>query len=283
MKKLAILTFLYYLFFPTLLAQEIDNFFTEWELDFKKESSQYLFGNNVKLRDAPNFKSELIELVTIDKKVKILEKTEAKDIFKGVEHPWYKVQVGNKTGYILGALIAHHKISTSENKVDFYFHINPEYKDKSFSIGIKAYKGKELLNAFDFNPIGHRFSFKVSGNRGIHEISNIVMIDYISEACGVEGGITYLFWDNEQFIHVADLTQMGDGGVLHEHQEFIFPGDPEGRNNGKSEIIFKAEMGHEINEETQWYITNSQSRILKWDSRKKKIIPEDFHSFPKEN
>ena len=281
MKKLITLTIQFFLVFNFIFGQDSGNYFTDWDLDFKAGSTQFLFGNNVKLRDAPNLKSELVELIEIDKKVKILEKTEATDIFKDVAYPWYKVQVGNKTGYILGALIAHYKLSDPSKKVDFYFHINPEYKDKGFSISIKTYGGKELLDATQFNPIGHRFSFKVSGNRGFYDISSIVMVDYMSEACGVEGGITYLFWDEEDLTHVANLSSVGDGGILHYDEQFIFPDDPEGMNDGKSKIIYKQESGEEVEEKTQWYITKSQSRVLNWDNKKKQMIPKNFQTVPK--
>ncbi|WP_273568017.1 SH3 domain-containing protein [Maribacter halichondriae] len=60
--------------------------------EFEPGSTEYLFGDNVKLRTAPSTDSEVLEFLEIARPIKILGKTEVKQPFEGYDAYWYKVK-----------------------------------------------------------------------------------------------------------------------------------------------------------------------------------------------
>lgn len=258
--------------------------FTFYERDFKVENSYPVFGNNVKMRTAPSLDSEVVQLIAVGKEVKILEKTEATSDYQNFTNHWYKVEFENQSGYILGGLLAHHQLTSVQDKeVTFYYHLTPEQNDKDALLKIKAYRNKKLLNAFEFIPTGNTFSFEISDDRGVSQLWDILTINYWSEACGVEGGFTYIFWYENVMTHVADLSSFGDGGIYGISETFIFPNENEAYETYKSSILFKQEEEEMVDEDSMWIVTKMQSRKLEWNGAEKKIYPENFKVLPKRN
>lgn len=72
----------------TMIAQE--NRYVHGTYEFKAESTEYLFGDNVKLRVEPTTTSEVIQLLPIASAIKILEKTDITFSFNGLTHPGTK-------------------------------------------------------------------------------------------------------------------------------------------------------------------------------------------------
>lgn len=69
--------------------------------EFENGDIAYLFGDNVRLRIAPTSESEIVAVLKIGKRLEVLEKSNVKTTFKGIESPWYKVKYKNEVGYIL--------------------------------------------------------------------------------------------------------------------------------------------------------------------------------------
>ena len=74
--------------------------------EFKNGEIAYMFGNDVKFRDQPNAKSKVLNLLKIGEQIEIIEKSDSKMEFDGIESPWYKVKANDKIGFVLGNLIS---------------------------------------------------------------------------------------------------------------------------------------------------------------------------------
>ncbi|MBQ4822561.1 SH3 domain-containing protein [Aquimarina sp. MMG016] len=242
-------------------SQQNETRYISEHFSFKEGSTEYLFGNNVKLRSEPNTTSKAIDLLSIGSKIVILSKEEEFMQFEGLKSHWYKVNYKDKIGYILGALIASKKLSY--NDVNFYFNIKKDAENLQIKIR-NLQKGKNYIEA-NFNLIGREFEAKLSNNKGISEVSNIITIDYLSEACGIQGGKSYVFWDGTQFHHVADLSQISEAGIFYFSEEFIFPDE---ENGVPGKVYYVKEQGETIDETTGWTKTTIEKKEFSWSQNK---------------
>ena len=233
--------------------------------EFKSGEIAYMFGNDVKLREQLNTESNVLSLLKIGDRVEIVEKSDRKMEFDGIESPWYKVKVGDNIGFTLGSLISLDK-ATFENLT---------YLISLKKVGLKSFlKTRVLENNLEFNENNSRlftgeFSIKATGNNGLDNIKSIFEIDYLAESCGVNGGGIYLFYDGEDLIKAIDYTQVADADLYWFIEEYIFPNDKDGI---KGKIVYKSEVGETKEYETEWIESKITRRILEWNG--KEIFPK---------
>ncbi|MEM6964839.1 MAG: SH3 domain-containing protein [Bacteroidota bacterium] len=275
--KYPILIFVIALFCSNYLQSQNQSF--GWDQKFEIGKQYELFGNNVKLRATPSMKGEVLTLIEIGNQIEILNQSNQTDAYQKATYHWYQVKYKDQVGYILGALIAHYKqVGVSDKSLSFYFRFKYDEETSIGKMTIKTYRGSQLLDAKQTDLLAYSFSIKIIGNKGMENIDDIVQIDYWAESCGAYGGVSYFFWIGNDLIHAVDLVDTADGGAYHYSERFIFPADSEGRAR---RIIYLKEEGEMKEEETEWYITESHSRIIKWDASSKKFIPSDFKMKPK--
>ena len=236
--------------------------------EFEKGEIAFMYGDNVKLRDQPSVESNVLTFLKIGERVEIMEKTDSKMKFDGIESPWYKVKVNDKVGFVLGNLISLDK-ATYGNLTYLV-----SLKKDGLILFVKTRVLEDRLNYKEniSQLMTGYFSIKATGNRGLENIKSIVGIDYLAEACGVNGGGIYLFYNGEELVKAIDYTQVADGGAYWFHEEYIFPNDEEGKN-GK--IVYKREVGETIEEETEWVETKLTQRILEWNG--KEVFPKTVY------
>ncbi|MEP1489132.1 MAG: SH3 domain-containing protein [Algibacter sp.] len=225
--------------------------------EFKNGEIAYMFGNDVKFRDKPNTESNVLSLLKIGDKVEIIEKSDAKMEFDGIESPWYKVKIQDKEGFVLGSFISLDK-TTSGNLI---YLISLKKSEKNLLL-----KTRVLENDMEYienisQLLTARFSIKSNGNKGLDNIKSIFEINYLAESCGVNGGGIYLFYDGNELIKAIDYTQVADADAYWFVEEYIFPNDKGGR---KGKILYKSEIGETKEYETEWIETKSTKRILEW-------------------
>ncbi|MEM7485760.1 MAG: SH3 domain-containing protein [Bacteroidota bacterium] len=244
-------------------AQE--NFHCPWDqCDFKPGDKVYLFGNDVKLRTAPDTKSKVLELLKIGEWVEIIEKTTASWPYKGFDSPFYKVKYDDMTGYIIGGLLSLEKKTL--NNTNYFFAYSRE--DDTLFLNIRNIKdGDYVENKVQLaNP---NIMVKTMEDQGLESLNGILYIDYISEACGMEGGSVYFFAHDKGLSKVAELSAIFEAGIFGYSEKFIFP-DDEGGIPGK--IVYKKES-HEIYEEdSNWSKSSSEVRELSWVDGK--LVPD---------
>lgn len=249
-----------------VLQLQGQNKYIESITDFSIGEKAYLFGDNVKLRAAPNTSSNVITLLKIATEVKILEKSTNTQLYNGKEWAWYKISSNATIGYVLGGLIALDKktINNSTYLVSIKKVAVDETYEKTYAITRVINQNKdgylENISMLDTNV----FSLEVYDNKGLDSIENMAYISYMAESCGVNGGGYYLFNDEKSLNKAIDVSSIGDGGVYWLSEKVIFPNDIKGK---KGKILFKSEEGEVVDEETQHEKIKIESIEFVWEGK----------------
>jgi len=260
MRKLIIL-----LLFATGFSYAQETVYHNPRIDLKNGEYYYLFGNDVKFRKLPNTNSEVIELLKIGTEIEIIDKSQETLVYNGIESPFYKVKFKNEIGYILGGLISIEKREINNSQ---YFFAFKKIQD-NYSLIIRHLTKNSELKEIESELETHEFSVELYNNRGIEGIENVLFINYIAEACGIDGGGIYFFRTKNEIKKVFEIEEISDGGIYWFSETLIFPNDKKGVS-GK--IVYKKEAGVYEDEETNWIEITKTSRELKWENEK--IVPK---------
>jgi len=233
--------------------------------DLESGKDYYLFGNDVTFRKEPNNKSKVIDVLAIGTKIQIIEKTNETIDDLGIVSNFYKVKHNDQIGYILGSLISLEKKELGESK---YFYTYQKKGDKYYLI-IRHFNEKSEVNEVIIELETNDFSLEIYGNKGVEGIENIIYVNYLAEACGINGGGIYIFQTNSMLKKVFSITEISEAGVNWMNEKLIFPNDKKGIT-GK--IVYEKEVGSYIDEETNWVEINQVSRELEWKNGK--LLPE---------
>ena len=251
-------------FFIGVIASAQENRYVHGAYEFQVGSVEYLFGDNVKLRTAPDTNSEVVQLLAIASPLKILEKTKELTPFNGYDSPWYKVNANGKEGYVLGGLIA----LVSQSIDDERYLAVLKKKDEEQFINTRLVKADAPYQELSVKLSGSAsgvFRLKTFTNRGLPNVANMVQLDLTSEACGVEGGGIYLFNDGSNFFKAFEYSQISDAGVYWYNENYIFPED---ENGVPGKFIYEEEIGSYQDEETNWVEIKKTQRELEWKNGK---------------
>lgn len=230
----------------------------EAECSYKAGDRVYLFGNNVKLRTAPNTESTVLELLKIGEWVEIIEKTNTTWPYKGFESPFYKVKYDDMTGYILGGLFAFQRKTLSG--VHYFFAYSKE--GPALFLNIRSIREGSYIE--DKVQLSHaNIDIKTMDNRGLTHLDGILYIDYYAEACSMEGGGIYFFAHDDTLTQVAQLSQISEAGIFYYSEQFIFPDEERGI---PEKICFKKEQGQNLDEASLWTHSSVETRQLVWDN-----------------
>ena len=217
----------------------------------------YLFGDQVQLREAPTIESKVLKTLPIGMHLVVQEMNENSWRYKGVDHHYYKVDYKGTEGYILGGLFALEK-KTIDNVVHLFGRSKTGNEDYLLIRTLKedggfTEKSTKLGNG--------QFYLTHLGTKGVPNIDGILLVDYVAEACGVEGGGIYLFQQEGKLHQVAQLSQVSDAGAYYLWEEFIFPED----NHGVAgKIRYKKETGEYFDEAANWKKTSVETKELVW-------------------
>ncbi len=252
MKKIVIILLLITSF---VFGQEI-KYHTPYT-DLKSGEYYYLFGDNVKFRKLPDTKSDVLELLKIGTEIQVLKKSEETLKYNGIESYFYQVKYKNQIGYILGGLISLEKKERGNSKFLFTYK-----KDQDrYSIITRHINEKSEITEAITQLTTNDFSIELYSNKGIDGIDNILFINYLAEACGVDGGGIYFFQLNDKLKKVFEISQVSDAGVYWLSEDLIFPEDKDGV---KGKIVYQKELGNYKDETTNWTEINKVNRELEW-------------------
>ncbi|NQY29451.1 MAG: SH3 domain-containing protein [Flavobacteriaceae bacterium] len=246
--------------------------------EFENGDIAYLFGDNVRLRKAPSFEAEALAILKIGNCLEVLEKSNVKTTFKGIESPWYKVKYKNEVGYILGGLISLTRVKN--NNLSCF--IGLEKMDNKLYILTRVLSDAKTTyfeNRSAFLGDNNGFCLKLFDNKGLQEISNIIYINYIPESGGANSGGYYLFFDTKKLHKVIELTSGNDIGIW-ESEQLYFPNDSLGV---KGKIIYIIEEGEFSDSETEesepdWEKSSKIKLKLKWVDNKLTPNPKTFEN-----
>ncbi|MEM8999883.1 MAG: SH3 domain-containing protein [Bacteroidota bacterium] len=241
---------------PSINAQET-TYHCLWEnCGYQPGEKVYVFGNDVKLRTAPNTDSTVLQLLKIGEWVEILEITAASWPYQGFDSPFYKVRYDDMTGYIIGGLLAlERKTLNGEN----YFFAYAKEGEHIFLNIRKVANG--LYSEYQVALANTTFGIETYDDKGLNGLDGILFIDYYAEACGSNGGGIYFFVQNDELLKVAQLTEASDSGLYWYAEKFIFPNDEGGI---PKKILYKKEKGEVYDEDSNWIVSSSETRELRW-------------------
>ena len=83
----------------------------------------------------------------------------------------------------------------------------------------------------------------------------------MAEACGVEGGVSYILWNRNELKHLVDLSTVVDSDVYYFSEEFVFPNDEDGM---QGVIIYRKEIANLEQDEPYWRHTSVDEKWYKW-------------------
>ena len=258
-------------------AQTEDQRIVSSDYEFKKGSTEYLYGDNVVFRAAPSASAKAIDTLSIGSKIKIIRKTEETMVLNGLDWNWYEVKVGRKTGFILAGLIALDRVLYDD--VIYLVTVagikmiteDSEYLDYKVRTRVllannEFYGHETALNA-------NLFYIEAFGNRGLDGIENMLCIHLYAPACGLYGGEIYLFNNGDRLFKGIGLTTVADGGVFWFSESVVFPED---ENGDDGVLIYERENGVAMNDEMNWTRATVHRLILKWENEQFTPNIEEF-------
>ena len=228
------------------------------EFEFESGKIYHLYGDQVKLRSGPGTDSEVLKLLDIGTGVKVLEQTTHSQTFKGMDSQWIKVESSGKEGYILGGLIAMDAVVVGEDE----YLASMARTGELFSAQVRILRAENTYEELSIDlPMG-MFAIYGKGDLGIRGVSSALVVDYISEACGMNGGGTYLFNTEEKLIEAFPFIIASDAGAYSVEEKLIFPNDPEGL---EGKVLFKREVMELKDIESNWIETIKTEREMVWE------------------
>ncbi|MEM1259897.1 MAG: SH3 domain-containing protein [Bacteroidota bacterium] len=253
-QMLSILTILAICLFTN--AQEKRHVFED-HTGFEVGQIAYLFGDQVQLRKAPNTNSKVLKTLPIGTHMVVVQQHVHSWRYKGMDHPFYKVDYKGTEGYVLGGLLALEK-KTINNVVHLFGRAKMGNEDYLLIRTLKeggsfTEKSTKLGNG--------QFYLTDLGTKGLPNIEGILLVDYVAETCGVEGGGIFFFQKEGTLHQVARLSQVSDAGVSYLWEEFIFPDDKHGV---AGKIRYKKEVGEYFDEAANWKKTSVETKELVW-------------------
>lgn len=260
--KQAILLLFIALPFSSLYAQGDSEHFSI-NHSFEIGEKVHLYGNMVNLREEPNTQSNSLDILPLGFEVEIIEKTTDSLEYNGFMSSWYKVKYKDRIGYVLGGLFSLTKLQSAKaGGTNFYF--NLKHKEGNYYLEVRANRSNGTIQETSCRMLSTEFSFllNLTDNRGLEDIDNIITVDYVAEACGYDGGMSYFFWSKNGIKHVADLSQISEAGIFYFDEVFIFPNE---ENGVPGKVVYEKEQGNTDNEEYNWHTTTKVHQEYTWD------------------
>jgi hypothetical protein len=217
----------------------------------------HLFSTDVKLRKEPNTTSEVLKTLALGAEINVLEKTKDTMTYQGELANWYKVKYNDLTGYVLRSLIA---INYQEMGSTTYL-FNVARIDEMDNLKVRVLRADGTLINQKYNLNTGTFQIEIDDSKGLDKVLEIIFIHYYAEACGVDGGGIYLFYDGERLVKAAELQRVADADLFWYVEELIFPDDDESLKN---KVRYTRESGETIDYETNWVEEKYFSREYEW-------------------
>ncbi|GAB5472028.1 MAG: hypothetical protein Mars2KO_01270 [Maribacter sp.] len=203
------------------------------ETPVEELSYQYLLAHKVFLRDKPSLKAKRLGVLDIGTRMVVREKSKHAQEINGINSNWYRVTVGEATGWVWGGMIAQKAFgSGADYKVKFVYGLESntvteaginetKYQLRAFKDGVQL--DKVVLDSLSAFPLG----IKNIGNKGLFNVEDIIALDLADLNTGHTIGKSYIFWNNGRFTNVANLRdQVTDAYAKSEY--FVFPSDMQG-------------------------------------------------------
>lgn len=186
---------------------------------YEKGQVVYLFGDQVNLRETPDMVSTSLGIMPIGSRLIIQQPYDSYDSSGGAF--WVKVNYKDMIGYVRSDFISLQTFHV--DGIPHYTQLIDNQDDPYLLIRVPTQR-TPAYDELKFEVASTMFHIEVLGNKGLHNIRNMVHLDYIAEACGVNGGGKYLFIDDSNIWHDAfSYVQVADSGIFYWVEELKFP------------------------------------------------------------
>jgi hypothetical protein len=224
--------------------------------------SYFTYGDQVTLRKSASTNSEKLKSIPINTKVQVLEvATESMQIY-GLIHPWLKVTYDGNEGFIAAGFLALRSIKLGDGSDLLYTRSKEEGKNEELQVSFRKVRDRVYKELGTYSTPNSSFDVTLHDGKGLTGVNHVVQIDFLAEACGEEGGRSYLLLIEDDTINYLGLfSSVGDGGVYHASEDLTFPFDSGGRHDC---IIFNGEEGEE--DENGLYRTVSYTKVYGWSA-----------------
>lgn len=174
---------------------------------------------------------------------------------------FYHVRHNKLDGYIATTDIAIYKFYVINETSNSTILIGVTDNKTDDSLLFREYFENILITSFAYPYYNSSFSMVMHGNRGLSNLSKIFEVMHFAEACGEDGGATYIGWSHADFYEIIHASSIGDGGIYSQSTTILFPED-DGGMEGK--IIYRREINEITNEELGWEFNSIETRIYDW-------------------
>jgi hypothetical protein len=165
-----------------------------------------------------------------------------------------------KSGFIATSALGIAKLNTQVPKTYFMVKSNFMGNTTNDSLTFIEVNGNQTVNEFSTRIFGSLISISVNGNAGLDSVTHLLRIDYYSEACGDESGMTYFTWNPQELHLLGHLAASADPESQY-GEAFYFPSDVGG---APGKVIFRAETYEVFDETTNWTRRSVEERVFTW-------------------
>ncbi|MFM1793479.1 MAG: hypothetical protein RLZZ252_1833 [Bacteroidota bacterium] len=165
-----------------------------------------------------------------------------------------------KSGYIATGALGIAKLHTQVPKTYFIVKSNFMGSTTNDSLTIFEISDNQIVNEYSTLIFGSLISISVNGNAGLDSVTHLLRIDYYSEACGDESGMTYFTWNPQDLKLLGHLAASADPESQY-GEAFYFPSDVGG---APGKVIFRAETYEIFDETTNWTRRSVEERVFTW-------------------
>ncbi len=262
------------LFLPAVLTGEEN---IVYNFTFVEGSSTYVFGDNVRVRKAPEVTEiNIIDTLPAGYPVKILKKTSKVMAQNGFSEYWYSVSFSRNgkvvTGYIWGGLLAAGYINTGKGLLLLGF---KSYGDDEFTGECRLIRDGRILSSINikmhFIPsgepdpfYGYSISLKLNDNMGLAGLDKVVSIYNDYGACGYPRGNVWVGIGGDRLYYIGIDSSVSEAGVFHYEEHMIFPSQDKTLKNEVRLVIESFDFDEKLND----------YRLS--DRREKRYIWKDF-------
>ncbi len=232
-----------------------------------------VFADTLFVRTSPNLKGIVQDTIFVGDNIKIVDGGEILKIGHR-EYPWFKIsytdnQNKKKTGFAWGGLISFKALRKGNTK--FVYGIpkiiikgKPSENDSKSIVQIKAVENKKTIAKIEI-PINsessHWSNAIILNNQSLSNISNILLIGFKGEACGIPMYYLYLLWDGQRFYQAPKSETVADAGIFYQSYSLVFPIEKGGINNKVIQNYSYSELVDE--DKDKWERINSKT-IYSW-------------------
>jgi hypothetical protein len=227
---------------------------------FVKGDTIYAFSDNIPMFSGPNTMSKLVAEIRLNQLMTIASEREQDFSIDYNPNEFLHVIFKGKKGFIQRKHLAAKQLIHSPSKTImlFQFALNSDHR---YDLQYREYNQNELVQSAVLLLYGFSCDVYLEGTHGLDSVTAFLVVDHFAEACGENGGNDYYVWNPRELELMADLTEIGDGGVYYLTERLIFPNDPGGIAD---HVIFESEEENVYDEETEWISTLRTRRVYQW-------------------